>query len=125
MVPYGAGIPLHQIKKLNKIGAFTLPSIIFKHIQPIGRYIRRLKSDFNLIYPSRLRPSPYVRLTTHNFHPPYGLKFKVYLSFILFLEVKVLPWATCTRHAGLIHRFLCFTAKVLLVFRRSALDTTR
>ncbi len=33
-----------------------------------------------------------------------------------FLQVLilVLPWATRTRHASLIHRFLCFTAKEII-----------
>jgi len=36
----------------------------------------------------------------------------------------VMSWATRTRHASLIHRFLCFTTKVLLVFRRFDPSTT-
>ena len=46
------------------------------------------------------------------------VKFNKYPLYLLLKTDIVMPWATCTRHTDLIHRFLCFTAKTLLTFRR-------
>jgi len=62
-------------------------------------------------------PLPFTHLTA------ICQMFNPYILLSSF-NTKSCLWATWTRHASLIHRFLCFTTKVLLVFRRFDHSTT-
>ena len=49
----------------------------------MGRYVRGLRSDLNPTYPSIIAKS-HRRLTTSNFHPPYGsYNRKAYFLFLV------------------------------------------
>ena len=80
----------------------------------MGRQIRRLGSDPNLICPRRLRLSSHRVLVNSNFHPPYGFINTWCFSVTFSANLCLAIWATHTRHTGLIHEFLRFTAKEIV-----------
>ena len=96
---------------LRTIRSFHPTFTTFNLIQPLGRHIRRPRSDLDLICPSSRHNPKWDWLPTTFTHLT-ALEDVFQSSFIH----KLCPvfWATCTRHAGLIHRFLCFTTKEII-----------
>ena len=100
---------------------FILHHVIFKHIQSLGRYIRRLGCDPNLIYPSFTAKS-YERLITPNFHPPYGT-FRMLNHTSQYFQQSCLE--LLVRDTQVLYTdFSASRQKGLLVFRRCGLSTT-
>ena len=65
-----------RFRYLRTIRSFHSTHTTFNHIQPLGRHIRRPRSDLDLICPSSRHSDGHRQsqegMTTLNFHPPYG-----------------------------------------------------
>ena len=85
----------------------------------MGRYIRRPRSDLDLIYPSIVASVPY------GIDYPYlsATIQKIILQNILKLFLISVAFAYSELHTYLIHEFLRFTAKRLIGFLRFALGS--